>query len=257
MTPRELHYSSLYRIILFDQREAGRSEPLASTEHNETADLIGDLETIRRRLDVSQWLVFGSSWGSTLALAYCASHPRAVRGPILRGIWLGRDEDIDWLMDGKTFADFVPPAERDDLLEAYWRRLSSPDPTVHLPAAVAWRLWERRCEALLPSKDLSVPADTRTLAIARIEAHYMRNQTFLPAGWLIAGAAEFRDVPGIIIHGRYDMLATVDAAVSLSEAWPSADLEIIPDAGHSTFEPGICSRLVAAADHFACLPSWD
>lgn len=254
-----------YRIILFDQRGAGRSQPLASIDNNETGDLIADIETIRKYLGVKRWLVFGGSWGSTLALAYAARHPACLSGLVLRGVWLGRTTDVTWLMHGlrrlfpehwEAFAGGVHPDERDDLLAAYWLRLIDPNPEVHLAAAVSWRLWERRCEALLPGKDIMPTADGRTLAVSRIEAHYMRNQVFLPFGSLIAGVKHFRDVPGVIVHGRYDMLATVDAAFALSTVGPKATLDIIADAGHSAFEPGIRARLIAATDNFAGLPAW-
>jgi proline iminopeptidase len=250
---------SFYRIVLFDQRGAGRSIPSASIENNTTAYLVDDIETLRRRLEVDQWLVFGGSWGSTLALAYAAAHPHTCLGLILRGIWICRPVDLRWqFYDARRvfpehwqlFAEHVPPAERDDLLGAYWKRLNDPDPAVHLPAANRWAAYESNCLSLLPSVQAKMPTHTNMLAMARIEAHYMRNRAFLRQGQLLQGISRFRSVPGVIVHGRYDMLCPVDGAFTLAKAWPEARFSIVPNAGHAVTEPGILSQLVEATDRF-------
>ncbi len=251
-----------YRIILFDQRGAGRSTPAASLEANTTAHLVDDIETLRRHLDVRRWVVFGGSWGSTLALAYAATHPDACRALVLRGIWLCRNSDLHWWFKGirmfypeywRAFVAHVPASERDDLLDAYCRRLTNPDPAIHMPAAVSWVTYETRCETLLPAENSEAPADAGTLAMARIEAHYMRHASFLGATQLLDSVPIFRHVPAVIVHGRYDMLCPVDGAIALAEAWPEATLAIAPDAGHSALEPATRRLLVAATDRFRSL----
>lgn len=254
-----------YRIVLYDQRGAGRSRPLGSVERNTTPDLVADLERIRVHLGIGRWMLFGGSWGSTLSLAYGAEHPERVAAMILRGTWLGRGEDVDWHMTGlralvpdrwEAFAQPIPPRERGDMLEAYWRRLSAADPALRLEAARAWCAYERHLSTLLPGEDASTRADDQLVALARIEAHYFRNGCFLDPASLVAGAARLDGVPTVIVHGRYDWLARLDAAWCLAGAMSSAELEIVPDAGHSAFEPGLTSRLVAATDRLALLPTW-
>jgi len=214
---------------------------------------------MRRRLEIDRWVVFGGSWGSTLGLAYAAAHPEACRALILRGIWLCRPIDLQWWFDGirlvypeywQAFVAHIPPAERHDLLDAYLRRLLNPDPAVHLPAATAWERYETSCERLMPpdSDDSSPPANP--LAMPRIEAYYMRHGSFLRHNELIDAVPRFRHVPGVIVHGRYDMLCPVEAAVSLAATWPEAKLLIVPDAGHSALEPGTRRQLVTATDRF-------
>ncbi len=250
-----------YKIVLFDQRGAGRSTPYAGIAHNTTPKLVEDIERLRAHLGIERWVVFGGSWGSTLGLAYAAAHPQACLALILRGIWLCRPEDETWWFDGirtffpeywNDFAAHIPEAERGDLLGAYLRRLTDPDPDVHLAAAKAWDVYETRCSTLLPP-DPSELAEPPRLSMARIEAHYMRHAVFMGAGELLASVPRFRHVPGVIVHGRYDMLCPVDAALALAQAWPEAQLQIAPDAGHSALEPGIRSRLVAATDRFRVL----
>ncbi len=248
-----------WRIVLFDQRGAGRSRPLASLAANTTADLVGDIEAVRRHLGISRWVVFGGSWGSTLALAYAGTHPEACRALVLRGIWLCRPADLDWWLYGARivypdywaeFAGHVPAAERGDLLAAYSRRLDDPDPAIHMPAAVAWKTWETRCATLMPNAAAKQAADGRTLAMARLEAHYFRHGAFVTPDGLLAGVDRFRQVPGVIVHGRYDMICPLDGARQLADAWPEAGFVVVPDAGHSAFEPGIRRQLVAATDRF-------
>jgi len=258
---RRLFDPEAYRIILFDQRGAGRSTPAASLEANTTAELVKDIETLREHLRVRRWVVCGGSWGSTLALTYAAAHPQACRALVLRGIWMGRQSDLEWWLKAlpmvypeywQAFVEHIPQAERHDLLDAYYRRLTHPDPAVHMPAAVAWVTYETQCETLLCIEHPEAPADTSTLAMARIEAHYMKHAWF-GASELLDSVPKFRHVPGAIVHGRYDMLCPVDAAVALAAAWPQARLHIAPDAGHSALEPTTRRLLIAATDRFRSL----
>lgn len=203
--------------------------------------------------------MFGGSWGSTLALAYAAAHPEACRALVLRGIWLCRKADLEWWFYGRrrifpehwqAFARRVPLAERDDLLGAYFRRLIDPDPAVHMPAAVAWRTFEMRCDTLLPRSDTNIAPTPQTLAVARIEAHYKRHAAFLRENELLDAVPQFRHVPCVIIHGRYDMSCPLGGGAALAETWPEAAFTIVRDAGHSGREPGIRRALVAATDRF-------
>jgi len=248
-----------YKIILFDQRGAGRSIPVASIEHNTTQDLVQDIESLRFHLGIERWLLFGGSWGSTLALAYAAAHSDACSGLILRGVWLCRPSDLIWWFYERRrvfpdywrdFASHIPVAEQNDLLGAYARRLNNPDPAIYMPAAIAWRKYETRCDTLLPREALEIPATPQTLALARIEAHYKTHSAFLLSGELLNAIEGFRDVPAVIIHGRYDMSCSLDAAFRVAERWPNADLNIVADAGHSAMEPGITRSLMAATNQF-------
>ena len=258
---RQFFDPAFYRIVVFDQRGAGRSTPLGALENNTTPALIGDMERLRGHLGIDRWMVFGGSWGSTLALAYAEHHPRRCLGLILRGIFLCRPSEIDWFLYGlraifpeawRTFANFIPQPERGDLLAAYHQRLVHPDPAVHMPAARSWSIYEGSCSTLLPNPALvaDFATDRVALGLARIEAHYFRNDIFLPPDALLANVARLRDVPGVIVQGRYDIVCPTISADDLHQAWPEADYQIVADAGHSAFEPGIRSRLVAATDGF-------
>jgi proline iminopeptidase len=236
---------------------AGRSTPSASTVENTTQHLVADIESLRVHLNIRRWLVFGGSWGSTLALAYAAKHPEACRRLILRGIWHCRRIDLTWWFDGirlvypdywQAFAEHIPLAERGNLLDAYLRRLLDPDPTVHLLAAIAWETYEMSCAHLLPWDAADKDRGRNVLSMPRIEAYYMRNSAFLRENELIEAVPRFRHVPAVIVHGRYDMSCPVEGAVALAAAWPEATLSIVPDAGHSATEPGVRQNLVAAAD---------
>ncbi len=252
-----------YRIILFDQRGSGRSTPHAGLEQNTTWDLVSDIERVRELLGIERWLVFGGSWGSTLGLAYAETHAERVNALVLRGIFLCRPEEIDWFYQAGAswiFPDHwqdylapIPLAERDDLLHAYHRRLTGGDEAVRLDAAKAWSIWEGRCATLLPDQSLRTAfADARmALSLARIECHYFVNQSFLQPNQLIRDAGRLADIPGVIIHGRYDLICPLRSAWELHQAWPRADLQIIADAGHAAFEPGIARALVDATDRFA------
>ena len=250
-----------YRIILFDQRGAGRSVPNAETLDNTTRHLISDLEALRQHLKVERWLVFGGSWGSTLALAYGQAHPERCLGFVLRGIFLFTYAEVDWFMHlmgrifpeaARMFRDFIPPIERGDLLTAYYRRLVDPDPTVHLPAAQCWCTYEESCSRLMVE-----PGDPRlssaVLAMARIEAHYMVNQGFIEEGQLLRDIHKLHGIPATIVQGRYDIVCPISSADQLARAWPGAGYHIVPDAGHSAMEPGIRAALVGAANRYRSL----
>ncbi|MBX9962821.1 MAG: prolyl aminopeptidase [Burkholderiales bacterium] len=254
-----------YRIVIFDQRGSGRSTPLGAIEDNTTPLLIADIERLRRHLGVERWLIFGGSWGSTLALAYGEAHPERCLGFVLRGIFLCRPSEIEWFLYGmrsvfpdvwRNFAEYIPAAERDDLLAAYRRRLEDPDPAVHLPAARTWSLYEGACSTLMPSEDAMrhFGDDGVALGLARIEAHYFAHDIFLPRDSLLANVGRIRHLPCVIVQGRYDMVCPAVSAFDLKAAWPEAELIVVPDAGHSAWEPGIRAHLVAAVARFAEKP---
>ena len=254
-----------YRIVIFDQRGSGRSTPLGAIEDNTTPLLIADIERLRRHLGVERWLIFGGSWGSTLALAYGEAHPERCLGFVLRGIFLCRPAEIEWFLYGmrsvfpdvwRNFAEYIPAAERDDLLAAYRRRLEDPDPAVHLPAARTWSLYEGACSTLMPSEDAMrhFGDDGVALGLARIEAHYFAHDIFLPRDSLLANVGRIRHLPCVIVQGRYDMVCPAVSAFDLKAAWPEAELIVVPDAGHSAWEPGIRAHLVAAVARFAEKP---
>jgi len=253
-----------YRIVVFDQRGSGRSEPRAGLEANTTAHLVADVERLRELLDIDRWLVFGGSWGSTLALRYAQLHPRSVSELVLRGIFLLRKREIDWFyQDGasRIFADRwqhflapIPEAERGDMLGAYHRRLNDPDPLVRQEAARAWSIWEGSTSALLPNEDLvsSFGADDFAIALARIETHYFVNGGFLEnENALLEGVTAIREIPAIIVQGRYDVVCPMESAWELAGAWPQARLRLVEAAGHSAYEPAITSALIEATDEFA------
>lgn len=245
-----------YRIILFDQRGCGKSRPHASLEHNTTWDLVADLEKIRLLLDIESWVVFGGSWGSTLALAYAETHPERVKGLILRGIFLTREQDIQWFYQGgaarffpEAWEDFIEPIplqERDNLIAAYYKRLTSENEIVRMGAAKAWSIWEGSSATLLPDKNVvDYFSDPRiALSIARIECHYFNHQSFLTPNQLLENAHLLKDIPGFIVHGRYDMICPVDQAITLHQHWPVSELMIIDNAGHAIAEKGISQALV-------------
>ncbi|MBW8329140.1 MAG: prolyl aminopeptidase [Thiobacillus sp.] len=257
-----------YRVILFDQRGSGRSTPHGELSDNTTPHLIADMETLRRELGIDTWLVFGGSWGSTLALAYAEAHPERCRGLVLRGIFLCRTSEIDWFLDGiraffpeaqRQLAEFIPESERHDLLAAYHRRLVDPDPAVHQPAAYHWATFEASCSTLLPSPELvaAFGSEKTALSLSRIEAHYFVNHIFLPDNSLLANVDRIRAIPAVIVQGRYDAVCPIVSADELARAWPEARYVIVPDAGHSAFEPGIAHELVAACDRFARTGAFD
>jgi proline iminopeptidase len=252
---------AFYRIVIFDQRGAGRSTPTADIVDNTTPLLIRDIEALRQTLAIDRWILFGGSWGSTLALAYGEAHPERCLGFVLRGIFLCRDSEIDWFLYGlghvfpeaqRAFAGFLPEAERGDLLRGYYRRLTDPDPAVHRPAARAWSGYEAACSTLLPNADnvAAVNDDRVALALARIEAHYFVNRIFLPPGSLMDNLGRIAHLPAIIVHGRYDMVCPIATGEMLARAWPGSEFVVVPDAGHSAMEPGIRAALVGGMERF-------
>jgi proline iminopeptidase len=258
-THRRFFDPARYRIVVFDQRGAGRSLPLGSLRDNTLAHLIADMEQLRRHLGIERWLVFGGSWGSTLALAYAEAHPQHCSGLVLRGIFLCRQSEIDWFLYGmrtvypeawRAFSGFLPEAERADLLEGYHRRLVDPSPARHMPAARAWSTYEGACSTLLPSPDTvaAFGEDRMALGLARIEAHYFRTQVISREKDLVAHVGRIRQLPCTIVQGRYDLVCPIVSADELARAWPEAELVIVPDAGHSAMEPGIRVQLVAATE---------
>ena len=254
-----------YRIILFDQRGAGRSVPHACLDDNTTWHLVNDIEQLREHFGVEQWLVFGGSWGSTLALAYAETHPERVRGLVLRGIFLGRPNEIRWLYqdsqgasaifpDGwEKFTGIIPEAERTDMIGAYHRRLTASDESIRMEAARAWSIWESSALKLLPDQkmidDFSAPETA--IALARIECHYFMNNCFFETdNYLLEHVDRIRHIPAVIVHGRYDVICPLTNAWDLHRAWPEATLTIVPDAGHASTETGIAAALVTATDGF-------
>ncbi|NVB39945.1 prolyl aminopeptidase [Pseudenhygromyxa sp. WMMC2535] len=254
---------SRYRIVLFDQRGCGRSRPHASLEDNTTWSLVEDIERLRQHLGIERWQVFGGSWGSTLALAYAQTHPQRVTELVLRGIFTFTQAEMDWFYGGGTatlfpdaWADFVAPipeAERGDLIRAYHRRLTSDDPKLRARCATSWSLYECRVATLMPDPEVAAHCQdpSFTLPFARIECHYFVNGGFLDHDrQLLEDCAKIRHIPTSIVHGRYDVICPVRNAWQLHQQLPEAELEIVPDAGHSAFEPGIISALVAATDRY-------
>jgi proline iminopeptidase len=250
-----------YRIVVFDQRGAGRSTPLGALEDNTTAHLVADIERLRNHLGIGRWQVFGGSWGSTLGLAYAQAHPERVTALVLRGIFLGSRREIDWFLDGmgrfqpaahQAFLAALPGAERTDPLGHYHRRLVDPDPAVHRPAAHAWSTYEGACSTLRPSPETvaAFGRDEMALSLARLEAHYFVNGCFLENGQLLAGMERIRRIPAVLVQGRYDLICPPETACALADAWPEAELVMVPDAGHAAMEPGIAQALVAATERF-------
>jgi len=250
-----------YRIIVFDQRGCGRSLPLGELQDNTTDHLVDDMEKLREHLGIGRWLLFGGSWGSTLALAYGLRHSERVLGFILRGIFLGGRGEIDWFLHGmrtifpeawREFVEFLPVEERGDLLASYYRRLIDRDPDQHRPAARAWSRYEAACSTLFPVPRAPFDQDHGgfALALSRIEAHYFVHRTFVAETWPWAELDRVRHLPCTIVQGRYDVVCPPVTADALARAWPEARYVIVPDAGHSALEPGIRGALVSAAESF-------
>jgi len=255
-----------WRIIIFDQRGCGKSSPHAELKENTTWDLVSDIENIRSYLDIDKWVVFGGSWGSTLSLAYAISHPKRCEGLILRGIFMLRKKEIDWFyQDGASniYPDAwekylipIPENERQNLVSAYYKRLTSDDKSIRLEAARAWSLWEASTSKLLPSNKSLHPFDNSKVAeaFARIECHYFINGGFFESDeWILDNAASVQNIPTVIIQGRYDMVCPTVSAWELHKKLPNADFHIIPNAGHSITEEGILSKLVEYTDKFSDL----
>lgn len=252
-----------YRIILFDQRGAGRSTPHSELENNTTTELIADIEAIREFLGIEKWILFGGSWGATLSLLYAQQYTERVMALILRGIFLCREMDIQWFyQEGASYIfpdhweDYlhpIPKAQRNELVSAYYHVLTGDNELARMAAAKAWSLWEANCATLRPNHELVEHfGDPHTaLALARIEAHYFYNKGFIEDNQILNNASKLADIPGIIVHGRYDMVCRLDNAVALHNAWPQSVLQIIRDAGHASSEPSITDALVRATRDMA------
>ena len=253
-----------YRIVLFDQRGCGRSHPHASLEHNTTWHLVADLEKLRASLGIERWQVFGGSWGSTLALAYAEAHPERLTALVLRGIFLLRRTELEWFYQQgastlfpdrwERYVAVIPPPERGDLMRAFYRRLTGTDRTAALAAARAWAVWEGATSFLLTDEDnvRRWGEDEFALAVARIECHYFVHGGFLNSeDQLLADIGRIRHLPAVIVQGRYDVVCPMQTAWDLHRAWPEADFRVVPDAGHSAFEPGTTDELIRATDRLA------
>jgi len=260
---RQFFNPAIYRIIIFDQRGCGRSLPFASLEHNTTWDLVADIEALREHFSIDKWMVFGGSWGSTLALAYAEAHPHRVSELVLRGIFMGRKHELDWFYQkGASFVfpeywrayfEHIPPLERDDMVKAYYRRLTSPDAAIRLAAAKVWSVWEG-CASKLHIDQVMIDrnaGDEFATAFARIECHYFVNGCFFRNdSQLLDDVGMIRNIPCTIVQGRYDMVCPATSAFDLHFAFPEAEFIVIPDAGHSMSEPGIKRALLDAVDKY-------
>lgn len=260
---RRLFNPDLYDLLLFDQRGCGQSTPHASLEANTTWDLVADMERLREHLGIAQWLVFGGSWGSTLALAYVQTHPERVSELVLRGIFMASRAELDWYYQHgasrlfpdrwEAFLEPIPEVERSDMRAAYHRRLTGNDPAVQLEAARAWAMWEGQTLTLMPDAQTQAGfGDPHfALAFARIENHYFMHGAWLEEGQLLRDAHRLRDIPGTIVQGRYDVVCPPATAWALHQAWPEADFQLVEGAGHAWHEPGILDRLIRATDAYA------
>ncbi|MFC4249781.1 prolyl aminopeptidase [Sinimarinibacterium flocculans] len=261
---RQFFNPQKYRMVLFDQRGCGRSTPYAELRENTTWDLVADMEKIREALGIERWVVFGGSWGSTLGLSYAITHPQRCKALVLRGIFLLREAEIRWFyQEGaswvfpdawEAYVEPIPEAERGDFVKAYYKRLTSPDPAVRRDAAKAWSIWEGSTSKLFPSPEMAARfgEDRFAEAFARIECHYFINRGFFDRDdLLLANAHKLRDIPGVIVQGRYDIVCPMRSAWDLHRAWPEAEFHAVADAGHAASEPGILSRLVDATERFA------
>ena len=260
---RRLFDPARYKILLFDQRGCGRSRPHAELEANTTWDLVSDMEQLRAMIGAKQWLVFGGSWGSTLALAYAETHPERVSALVVRGIFTLRRTELAWYYQNGCSAHFpdaweeflapIPEEEGGDLFAAYRNRLVGDDRAEQLRAAKAWSKWEASTIYLRPRPEVAsvYTTDDFAVAFARIENHYFIHEGWMDEGQLIRDAHKLRSIPGVIVQGRYDVCTPPRTAWDLHKAWPEAELHIIPDAGHGFDEPGILDQLIRATDRFA------
>lgn len=260
---RQLFDPTRWQVVLFDQRGAGRSRPRASTVSNTTAHLIDDMERLRSLLKIERWTVFGGSWGSTLSLAYAQAHPSACASLILRGLSFFSKAEVDWFIRGmglfhpeahRAFLELLDPDQRADPLSGYLERLNAPDAQGQLDAARAWCAYEAACSTLAPNPALAafVSAPEIALPMARLEAHYLSNGAFLKPGSLLAGIESVRHIPCTLVHGRHDVICPPGLSVDpFRQAWPEAEVVIVPDAGHSGNEPALLRALVTAIESHA------
>ncbi len=255
---------NIYRIILFDQRGSGQSTPHANLTDNTTQALVSDMEKLREHLGIEVWVLFGGSWGSTLSLVYAETHPERVIGMILRGVFLNRRHDVDWLFNGaganfifpdywEEFINAIPNNHNGSYVDAYHKILTGTDELARMSAAKAWATWEARCSTLEPDPDivswLSEPH--MALSLSRIECHYFVNHCFLRENQILEDVEKISNIPGIIVHGRYDIVCSLENAWQLHRVWPNAQLHIIRDAGHASIEPGIVDALVRATQEMS------
>jgi proline iminopeptidase len=265
-THRRFFDPKTYRIILFDQRGAGRSEPLAETRNNTTSLLIDDIETLRHFRKIERWHIFGGSWGSTLAITYAEAHPQRCLSLTLRGICLLQRREIEWFLYGirtifpeawNRFVSIIAPEERNDILSAYIKLFQGKDEGRRMEAIRIWANYESSCSVLRPDLEPSqVVVDERhRIGMSVIEAHYFKNNLFTPDDQLLRNIDRIRSIPAVIVHGRYDMICPIVTADELHHAWPEAEYKVIPDAGHSSLEPGILSALIDATEKFKSLPT--
>lgn len=254
---------NVYHIILFDQRGSGRSTPHAELDGNTTQALVSDMEVIRETLNINRWVLFGGSWGSTLSLVYAETHSDRVMGLIVRGIFLTRKKEIEWFyQEGASrifpdyWKDFIAPiseSERDDLVQAYYKKLTGKDEIAQMKAAKAWSIWEGRTATLKVNKNVidHFGSPHTAFSLARIECHYFMHDSFLKENQILKNADKLQNIPGVIVQGRYDLICPMESAWELHQVWKKAELKIISDAGHSAAEPGTVDALVRATDEMA------
>lgn len=258
-THRRFFDPDYYRIIIFDQRGCGRSSPLGSLENNTLNYLLQDIEKLRSHLGIKRWHIFGGSWGSTLAMHYAAKHPDQCLSLILRGIFLCEQDEIDWFLYGmktvfpeawEQFAGILTPEEQKDILNSYYKKLTVDDEETQMQSAIRWSLYEGACSSLLPNYETitTVEQKQHALALARIEAHYFKNEVISQENSLLKKIDTFRHIPAVIIHGRYDLICPMQTAYKLHQLWPEATYIVVADAGHSALDPGIRSRLIEATE---------
>lgn len=263
-THRRFFDPNHYRIIIFDQRGAGRSQPVGSLKNNTAKHLVRDTEMLRIHLGVDRWHVFGGSWGSTLAMRYAAAHPERCISMILRGVFLCEQAEIDWFLYGikkifpeawEQFAGLLPETDQERLLDGYYDRLTSDNPKTRLEAAIRWSLYEGACASLYPNYDtITTPEQKQSaLALARIEAHFFKHEVIPPEDSILNDIDKLRAIPSTIIQGRYDAICPIDTAYKLHQAWPEADYIVVADAGHSALDPKLRSRLIEATENYKSL----
>jgi len=256
---RQFFDPNYYNIIIFDQRGSGRSTPSACIKNNTTQDLIKDIEKLRILLKINKWIIFGGSWGSSLSLAYSQEYPKNIISIVLRGVFLCREKEIKWFLSGiknifpdywNRFSSFLPIEEREDLLNSYYKRLTSKDPKIYQKAAVSWARYEANCSTLLPNASVYEEfVDTQmAVNLARLEAHYFINKLFLKEGQLLKNINNILNIKGYIIQGRYDAICPIESAYDLADSWPNANIRIIEAAGHSSLEKPIQNALIETTE---------